>query len=48
MEEHHRRKVLKMSPNSASKTVVLDIPDIYYRGNPILVELIKSKVLKYL
>lgn len=48
MEEHHRSKVLKMSPKVASKIVVLDIPDIYYRGDPELVKLIKFKVSKYL
>jgi predicted protein tyrosine phosphatase len=47
MENHHRSKVIKKNSKTASKTVVLDIPDIYYRGSPELVKLLKAKVSKY-
>jgi predicted protein tyrosine phosphatase len=48
MEKHHRSKVMKKSPKAANKTVVLDIPDIYARGDPELVKLLKDKVSKHL
>lgn len=48
MEDHHRQKVLQMNPKEAGKTVVLDIPDHWIRGDPELVKLIKTKVLKHL
>ena len=48
MEEHHRRKVLRLSPESRDKTFVLDIPDIYPRGHPQLVSLIKDGTQKIL
>jgi len=48
MEEHHRNTILTISPRSVSKTVVLDIPDIYHRGDLRLVKLMKDKVSKYL
>lgn len=44
MEDHHSMKVLKISPDARQKTVVLHIPDNYYRGDPNLVRLIKEKV----
>jgi predicted protein tyrosine phosphatase len=44
MENHHRVKVLKLNPDAKGKTVVLNIPEIYYRGHPELVRLIKEKV----
>jgi predicted protein tyrosine phosphatase len=48
MEKRHRSNVIQMSPNAASKTVVLEIPDIYTRGDPELVRLLKYKVSKHL
>ena len=48
MEDHHRKKVVKMCPEATGKVVVLDIPDYYYRGDPELVKLIKTRVTTYL
>jgi predicted protein tyrosine phosphatase len=48
MENHHRATVVKMKPNSAQKTFVLDIPDLYYRNDPRLVRLIQLKVSRHL
>ena len=47
MEKRHFNKVVRMSPEARNKTVVLGIPDQYYRGQPELVKLIKSKVSLY-
>jgi predicted protein tyrosine phosphatase len=44
MENQHRVKVLKLNLDAKGKTVVLNIPEIYYHGHPELVRLIKEKV----
>ena len=48
MESHHRSSVLKINRKAANKTVVLDIPDVYHRGDPELVKLLKNKLSKHL
>ena len=46
MEDHHKKTILGMRPNSLGKIVVLGIPDIYYRGDSKLVKLLKDKLSK--
>jgi len=48
MEQRHRKKVLEMNPRAGVKTIVLEIPDIYLRGDSELIKLIKAKVSKYI
>ncbi len=44
MEEHHRRHLLGIEPGAESKIRVLEIPDIYRRGDPRLVEILRTKL----
>ena len=48
MEEYHRKKVLRLLPESTNKTYVLGIQDMYPRGHPQLVSLIKDGTKKIL
>jgi len=47
MEEHHRRRLLAMSPESGSKVVVLGIPDVYQRGDARLVKVLKERLSQH-
>ena len=38
MEQKHRKRVLQLDPDAWNKTVVLNVPDEFYRGHPDLVE----------
>ncbi len=48
MEERHRKAVLTISPGTENKIIVLDIPDIYPRDNPELVNILKEKLKTHL
>ena len=48
MEEEHREPILTLRPNAENKITVLHIPDIYSRNDPILVQLLKIRLSKYL
>jgi predicted protein tyrosine phosphatase len=48
MEQKHRKKVLQLEPDAWNKTVVLNVPDEFYRGHPDLVESIKMNVANFL
>lgn len=47
MEEEHRRRILRISPESGEKIVVLGIPDLYIRGDARLVRVLKEKLSQY-
>ncbi|MBU7004468.1 MAG: phosphotyrosine protein phosphatase [Theionarchaea archaeon] len=47
MEEHHRYSLLQISPNASDKVSVLGIPDLYHRGDPELVEIIRKKLSEH-
>ena len=47
MEEYHEEKLLRLCAgldNIAGKVIVLDIPDMYFGGDPVLVQLLNEKV----
>jgi len=47
MEEKHEEAVVKLVPASYDKIVVLDIPDMFYRDQPELKELLRRKLKPY-
>jgi predicted protein tyrosine phosphatase len=47
MEEHHRKSLLQISPEASDKVFVLGIPDLYYRGDPKLIEIIRKKLSEH-
>jgi predicted protein tyrosine phosphatase len=48
MEEHHKTAIVKIDPSAKTKTVVLGIPDIYFRDQPELKILLKQKLDNHL
>jgi len=44
MERHHKEYILHLNPEADRKTVVLDIPDMYYRNDPELIRILKHKL----
>lgn len=48
MESKHLRAVLRVDPSAREKIVCLEIPDIYYHGQPELKTLLKEKLQPYL
>lgn len=48
MERYHARCIEERFPGAARKVVVLNIPDIYYRGDPRLVQLLRERLAPYL
>ncbi|MBM3789081.1 MAG: phosphotyrosine protein phosphatase [Acidobacteria bacterium] len=48
MEEYHRRALSDRLPGCENKIVVLDIPDLFYRGDPRLVEILRQRVPPHL
>ena len=49
MEDCHRRYIeRKFTYFKGKEIIVLDIPNIYYRNNPQLVNILKEKLGKYL
>ena len=48
MEEHHKTAIVKIDPSAKTKTVVLGIPDIYFRDQPELKMLLKQKLDNHL
>jgi len=48
MEEHHKTAIVKIDSSAKTKTVVLDIPDIYFRDQPELKMLLKQKLKNHL
>jgi len=48
MESYHKNVILSISPEAEGKIIVLDIPDIYRRNDPELVETLKKKLAEHL
>ena len=48
MEDHHKRAILSICPEAEGKIIVLNIPDIYMRNDPELIEILKMKLRKHL
>jgi len=48
MEPKHQRTVLRIDPSAEKKIVCLEIPDIYYHGQPELKLLLKEKLQPHL
>jgi len=47
MEGHHKEAVLRISPGARHKIAVLGIPDVYSRGDPDLVALLKERLAEH-
>jgi len=47
MEAFHKEAMLRLSPGSGDKITVLDIPNMFQRGDPGLVELLKQRLSKH-
>jgi len=48
MEGHHKNVILSICPEAEGKVIVLDIPDVYRRNDPELVEILKKKLARHL
>ena len=48
MEEEHKREILRICPEASEKIVVLNIEDRYYKNDPQLIAILKTKVTSYL
>jgi len=48
MESYHKEVILSICPEAEEKVIVLDIPDIYRRNDPELIEILKNKLAKHL
>ena len=48
MEDVHKEAVLRICPSAEKKTFVLGIPNLYVRGDPELVKLLKERISEYL
>jgi predicted protein tyrosine phosphatase len=48
MEQNHRKRVLELDLDAWNKTVVMNIPDDFYRGHPDLVQSIQVRVQNFL
>jgi len=44
MEGLHKKVVVKLDPSARNKTIVLGIPDVYYRDQPELKILLKQRL----
>lgn len=48
MEQHHKDHIIKKKPEAEKKIIVLDIPDIYGRNDPLLIEALLDKLENHL
>ena len=48
MENHHKEFILSLDPEAENNITVLNIPDIFLRNDPELIEILKVKLSKYL
>ena len=48
MEENHKQELIKIDQSSCSKIQVLGIPDLFYRSQPELKQLILEKMQPYI
>ena len=48
MEPYHKKVLNERFPGCESKTVVLHIPDRFYRGDPQLIAILRERLARYL
>lgn len=48
MEAFHKNFIIKNFPESENKIIILDIPDVYFRDDPELVDILKENLGKFL
>ena len=48
MDEEQKKAVTALEPEAVSKVRVLNIPDIYTRNDPELVQMLKTRLSEYL
>ena len=48
MEKNHKDQLVALSPEAADKTIVLDVPDVYRRDEPELVNLLRGRLAQIL
>ena len=48
MESYHKDAILSITPEAERKIIILDIPDVYRRNDPELVDILKKKLAKHL
>lgn len=48
MENYHKDAILSISPEAKEKVIVLNIPDMYRRNDPRLVEILRKKLMEHL
>jgi len=48
MEEEHKRQILKICPEASEKVILLKIDDRYYRNDPQLIAILRTKVTPHL
>lgn len=48
MEDRHRAAALSLNPQAGNKIIVLNVPDVYRRDEPELIETLKTKLAEYL
>jgi len=44
MEDYHKDVILSICPEAKEKVVVLNIPDVYRRNDPKLIEILKKRL----
>ena len=48
MEDFHKEVITTLKPEAESKTIVLNIPDIYPRNDPELIKILKMRLKEFL
>jgi len=48
MEDFHKEVIMTLKPDADKKIVVLNIPDIYLRNDPELINILKVKLAEFL
>ncbi len=48
MEDFHKEVIVALKPDAKKKTIVLNIPDIYSRNDPELIDILKAKLAEFL
>lgn len=48
MEAEHKKAILSIKPEAEEKITVLDVPNMYLRGDPELIRTLKAKLRSHL
>ena len=48
MEPYHREVIEERFPRLVKRIVVLNIDDVYYRGDPLLIRMLEERLVPYL